>query len=126
MRPFVTLDRDSAHIALVAVLKNAHAGELGAARAYRGHWRSLRDALEVVEIQQIESEELEHRRHWAPCCVSSTSLRTPASSEPLMPQLHIWESFEYFLLLSASLLRGGRRLDSGTRVHHLLDSVDQF
>ncbi len=61
MRPSVTLDRASARIALVAVLKNAHAGELGAARAYRGHWHSLRDAREVAEIQNIEREELEHR-----------------------------------------------------------------
>lgn len=63
MRPSVTLDRGSARIALVAVLKNAHAGELGAARAYHGHWRSLRDVQEVFDIQQIEREELEHRRH---------------------------------------------------------------
>ena len=62
MRPSVTLDRASARSALVAVLHNAHAGELGAARAYRGHWRSLRNAQEIADIQQIEREELEHRR----------------------------------------------------------------
>ena len=192
MRPSVTLDRASARIALVAVLKNAHAGELGAARAYRGHWRSLRDAREAAEVQQIEREELEHRRQvgtmlrelgaafdarlerrmsWIGSAVSAFCgfggwfapmygagrleaanvqeyedaarfavlaeepqlamdlLRMAEAEweheryfrakvlshwlarfvpvwEPLMPRLHIWESFEYFLLLSASLGRG--------------------
>ena len=192
MRPSVALDRASARIALVAVLKNAHAGELGAARAYRGHWRSLRDAREVAEIQNIEREELEHRLYvgnmlrelgagtdarlerrmsWIGSAVSAFcrfggwfapmygASRLEAANvqeyedaarfavlaeepqlamdllrmaeaeweheryfrakvlshwlarfipvwEPLMPRQHIWESFEYFLLLRTSLMRG--------------------
>lgn len=48
---------------LIRILQNAHAGELAAAFAYRGHWRSLRRtaAAEREGIKKIEREEWEHR-----------------------------------------------------------------
>lgn len=50
---------------LVAVLRAAYSGELAAAHAYRGHWRSLwqsRRAGVRAEIRRIEEEEWHHRR----------------------------------------------------------------
>ncbi|MEZ5424856.1 MAG: ferritin-like domain-containing protein [Pyrinomonadaceae bacterium] len=52
---------------LIRILQNAHAGELAAAYAYRGHWRSVRNAEEKTEIRRIEAEEWAHRenvRRW--------------------------------------------------------------
>lgn len=46
---------------LVALLQKAHAGELAAAHAYRGHWRSLKDQAEIERVRRIEREELVHR-----------------------------------------------------------------
>ena len=46
---------------LVRILQNAHAGELAAAYAYRGHWRSLRARGERAEVARIESAEWHHR-----------------------------------------------------------------
>jgi rubrerythrin len=47
---------------LVALLQLAYSAEMGAALAYRGHWRSLPQGEEQNHIQQIEAEEWEHRR----------------------------------------------------------------
>lgn len=52
---------------LVRILQNAHAGELAAAYAYRGHWKSVRNESEKEQIRKIEAEEWEHRecvRKW--------------------------------------------------------------
>jgi rubrerythrin len=46
---------------LIAILRFAFSGELAAALAYRGHWRSLRDDEERRRIRQIEDEEWHHR-----------------------------------------------------------------
>lgn len=49
----------------MAILQAAHAGELAAALAYRGHWRSLWRAHRSEarsEIRRIEAEEWHHRR----------------------------------------------------------------
>jgi demethoxyubiquinone hydroxylase (CLK1/Coq7/Cat5 family) len=46
---------------LVRLLQDAHAGELAAAHAYRGHWRSLRRADERAEVRRIEEAEWHHR-----------------------------------------------------------------
>jgi demethoxyubiquinone hydroxylase (CLK1/Coq7/Cat5 family) len=56
-----------AKASLIRILQNAHAGELAAAYAYRGHWKSLRESAEKIEIKKIEEEEWQHRRnidHW--------------------------------------------------------------
>jgi rubrerythrin len=47
---------------LVALLQLAYSGELAAAHAYNGHWRSVRDAGERARIAEIEQEELHHRK----------------------------------------------------------------
>lgn len=52
---------------LIQILQNAHAGEIAAAYAYRGHWKSVRDEKEKAGIKNIEKEEWEHRecaRKW--------------------------------------------------------------
>jgi len=52
---------------LIRILQNAHAGELAAAYAYRGHWKSVRNKNEKAQIKKIEREEWEHRecvRKW--------------------------------------------------------------
>ena len=51
---------------LIRILQNAHAGELAAAYAYRGHWKSLKkSASEREHIRKIEREEWEHRENVA-------------------------------------------------------------
>lgn len=46
---------------LVKILQYAHAGELGAARAYHGHWQAVTAPDEVEGISRIEKEEWVHR-----------------------------------------------------------------
>lgn len=48
---------------LIRILQNAHAGELAAAFAYRGHWKSLRESDEKKQIKIIETEEWIHREN---------------------------------------------------------------
>lgn len=50
------------HPTLLAWLRRAHAGELGAALAYRGHALSLRHGPERARIWAILVEEIAHRR----------------------------------------------------------------
>ena len=52
---------------LIRILQNAHAGELAAAYAYRGHWKSVKNPTEREQIKEIEAEEWHHRncvRQW--------------------------------------------------------------
>jgi demethoxyubiquinone hydroxylase (CLK1/Coq7/Cat5 family) len=49
----------------IAWLRRAHAGELGAALAYRGHARSLRPGGERARVWAILVEEMAHRREAA-------------------------------------------------------------
>jgi demethoxyubiquinone hydroxylase (CLK1/Coq7/Cat5 family) len=51
----------SSREALIHILQNAFSGELAAAYAYRGHWKSLKNADEIYSIQKIENEEWLHR-----------------------------------------------------------------
>lgn len=46
---------------LIALLQKAYSGELAAALAYRGHWKSVKDEADRSRIRQIESEEWHHR-----------------------------------------------------------------
>ncbi len=46
---------------LIRILQNAYSGELAAAYAYRGHWKSLRPSSEKTQIEKIENEEWAHR-----------------------------------------------------------------
>ena len=47
---------------LIAQLSRAYSGELAAALAYRGHWRSTRDPEARRSVRRIEEEEWHHRR----------------------------------------------------------------
>jgi rubrerythrin len=47
---------------LIRILQNAYSGEIAAAYAYRGHWKSLKDSPEKTRIREIEEEEWDHRR----------------------------------------------------------------
>lgn len=54
--------------ALITILQAAHAGELAAAYAYQGHWRSRighKRRTEREEIQRIEAAEWHHRNQVA-------------------------------------------------------------
>ena len=46
---------------LIAILQLAYSGEMAAAYAYRGHWRSVTRKNERVRIEQIEKDEWHHR-----------------------------------------------------------------
>jgi rubrerythrin len=47
---------------LIAILQLAYSGELAAAYAYRGHWRSVRRLDERQSIKAIEDDEWRHRK----------------------------------------------------------------
>jgi demethoxyubiquinone hydroxylase (CLK1/Coq7/Cat5 family) len=47
---------------LIRILQNAYSGEVAAAYAYRGHWKSLKESPEKTRIKEIEAEEWDHRR----------------------------------------------------------------
>lgn len=47
--------------ALAEILQAAYSGELAAAHAYRGHWKSVKKRSEREQIQKIEHEEWDHR-----------------------------------------------------------------
>lgn len=46
---------------LIHILQMAYSGELAAAFAYAGHWRSLRDTQQKSDIRKIEDDEWKHR-----------------------------------------------------------------
>ena len=56
------MEKDNSKQKLVALLQLAYSGELAAAHAYHGHWRSVSDADERARIAEIEQEELHHRK----------------------------------------------------------------
>lgn len=47
---------------LIAILQLAYSGEMAAAYAYRGHWRSVREPENRARIREIEEDEWHHRR----------------------------------------------------------------
>ena len=47
---------------LIEILQGAYSGELAAGFAYRGHWKSAKNANERAAIQKIEQEEWVHRK----------------------------------------------------------------
>lgn len=55
------MESDRSGKELIQILQKAYSGELAAALAYRGHWRSLNDQVERVAIQRIEQDEWRHR-----------------------------------------------------------------
>jgi rubrerythrin len=57
------MDSVIAHRLLGELLQKAYSGEMAAAFAYRGHWKSLDRKTEIARIQQIEEEEWVHRKN---------------------------------------------------------------
>jgi rubrerythrin len=47
---------------LIDLLQLAYSGELAAAYAYRGHWKSVRNSDQQTAIQNIENDEWRHRK----------------------------------------------------------------
>lgn len=90
------------------VLQNAHAGELAAAYAYRGHWRSRRREPAVrAEIRRIESAEWHHRAVVADL-LDELEARPRAGREALM-----WIIGRFFGLLCFVSLRFGPMYAAG-------------
>ena len=60
---FPKFEKEKAQTLFVRGLQNAHAGELAAAWAYYGHYKSLfvTNKTEKAEIKKIMDEELHHR-----------------------------------------------------------------
>ncbi len=56
-----TLDVTDARRKLIRQLQGAFSGELAAGFAYRGHWKSVKDASERARIHEIEADEWHHR-----------------------------------------------------------------
>jgi hypothetical protein len=56
------MDSAQALARLVTQLQLAYSGELAAAYAYRGHWRSLPRGRERDDVRKIEDDEWHHRR----------------------------------------------------------------
>ncbi|MFN2491326.1 MAG: ferritin-like domain-containing protein [Pyrinomonadaceae bacterium] len=55
------MQEDDSYQKLRGILQLAYSGELAAAYAYRGHWRSVSDHSERARIEQIEKDEWHHR-----------------------------------------------------------------
>lgn len=55
------MSEEDARKSLIRILQNAYSGELAAAYAYRGHWKSLKKSAEKEQIKKIETEEWRHR-----------------------------------------------------------------
>ena len=58
---------------LIHILQGAYSGELAAGFAYRGHWKSVKNAHERAAIQKIEREEWVHRKRVGEMLVSLDS-----------------------------------------------------
>lgn len=56
------MDHQSHRHHLIQILEGAYSGELAAGFAYRGHWKSVKNADERAAIQKIEQEEWVHRK----------------------------------------------------------------
>jgi len=56
------MDEKTSRQSLIAILRLAYSGELAAAYAYQGHWKSVAKEEERLRIQTIENEEWHHRR----------------------------------------------------------------
>lgn len=54
--------RSDTQAQLTTLLCKAYSGEMAAAYAYRGHWKSLKKGTEKDKIVAIEKEEWHHRR----------------------------------------------------------------
>lgn len=74
----------NAHAGLVRVLQHAHAGELAAGHAYRGHAASVSDPEERARIRRIEDEEWVHRRQVGEMLAALGEAPEPARERKLL------------------------------------------
>jgi demethoxyubiquinone hydroxylase (CLK1/Coq7/Cat5 family) len=79
----MTTEDDEPKRRLARVLQGAYSGELAAAYAYRGHWKSLRAGAERERIRQIEDEEWVHREK-VKSIMAALSVAPVAAREKLM------------------------------------------
>ena len=56
------MEREAHRHHLIDILQGAYSGELAAGFAYRGHWKSVKNANERAAIKKIEHEEWLHRQ----------------------------------------------------------------
>ena len=63
---------------LIALLQLAYSGELAAAYAYRGHWKSVNNLDQKTAIQKIENDEWRHRELVGGMLASLESAPNPA------------------------------------------------
>lgn len=56
------MEKPSDRESLINILRAAYSGEMAAAYAYRGHWKSLSKLEERRKVRRIEMEEWVHRR----------------------------------------------------------------
>jgi hypothetical protein len=56
------MEREAHRHHLIHILQGAYSGELAAGFAYRGHWKSVKNANERAAIKKIEHEEWVHRQ----------------------------------------------------------------
>ena len=54
--------KDDSREKLIALLQGAYSGELAAAYAYRGHWKSVSAQAERDAIRSVEEDEWRHRK----------------------------------------------------------------
>jgi rubrerythrin len=66
---------------LIALLQLAYSGELAAAYAYRGHWKSVRDPDQRAAIHKIEEDEWRHRQLVGEMLASLESAPNPAREQ---------------------------------------------
>lgn len=79
----MTEDDEQQRQLLARVLQGAYSGELAAAYAYRGHWKSLRAGAERERIRRIEDEEWVHREK-VKSIMAALSVAPVAGRERLM------------------------------------------
>ncbi|HKP73024.1 MAG TPA: demethoxyubiquinone hydroxylase family protein [Pyrinomonadaceae bacterium] len=77
----MTIEDDQRRLA--RVLQGAYSGELAAAYAYRGHWKSLRKQRERERVKRIEDEEWVHREK-VRAIMSALSVAPVGSREKVM------------------------------------------
>jgi rubrerythrin len=97
---------------LIGLLQLAYSGELAAAFAYRGHWKSVTDTAERIRIAEIEAEELHHRK------LIAEMLSSLGAAPSRAREIRAWiigRSLGLFCHLSGWLapMYGAGRLESG-------------
>jgi hypothetical protein len=78
------MDHEGNRHHLIQILEGAYSGELAAAFAYRGHWKSVKDPTERAAIQKIEREEWVHRKR------VGEMLASLGAAPPKLREMKLW------------------------------------